>query len=168
MNDGAEDFDWNEVDEDVLKLLISNADAFLQAQLDIALASDQRSMSFASVMAAISIGVTGAVVSDIGLPPMPFLASAIFFVIATVAGMLAARPTRIHLPGFDPNYIGTKKFLKSSKHEALSKELYTKSQMIEESRLMIRTSQKLYVGGLYAGCIGGALSTISAFYLHLC
>ena len=62
-DDQTADVDWSNVTEKMSRMILERGDTCLKAQLDIALASDRRALTVASVFATVGVGIIGAVIT---------------------------------------------------------------------------------------------------------
>lgn len=167
-SEADEEWDWSEVDPAILERILHNADEKLRAQFDAAQNSDQRSMTFASIMAAAAAAALGVALAAPGYSPLAVGAavSGLFFLISAILCGLSAMPFGMHYPGDDPSkFLDTPGFFNGTKPEVFAREIYMKDQDIKENKEKIERVLKKYKCGLIAG-IGSPLfaGLISIFY----
>lgn len=107
MSDEAGEWrDWSAVPSEMVKLVHSQAELYLQSQLQSALASDARATTFASIVASVSAAVfAGCIALWDKLEGDAFrggLATAIVLLLAACGGAWAARPIDFFMPGTRP------------------------------------------------------------------
>jgi hypothetical protein len=103
----AEDVDWSNVSDDMAKLILERGETYLKAQLEIALASDRRALTIASVFVTVGIGLIGAVITYFEKThSWPILLSGFVTAACAVIGAIyafwAARPIPFFHPGNHP------------------------------------------------------------------
>ncbi|HXG99519.1 MAG TPA: hypothetical protein VNI79_03775 [Sphingomicrobium sp.] len=106
MTDLAEGIDWTGTSEDMVREVLAQGEAFLQAQFQSALAADQRATTLASILVTISVAVfAGALavwesVPDDALYAVSTIAAVLLLAAASAAW--AARPIDFWYPGMRP------------------------------------------------------------------
>lgn len=100
--------DWSGVKLEMARQIFEQGEKVLQAQLEIALASDQRATAIASLFAAVGTAVAaGAFTYWDKNSDTPILAAGIVTSVVMIMGALrslwAARPVPFHTPGNHPN-----------------------------------------------------------------
>lgn len=102
----ADDLQWNRVSEKMARTILEQGRAYLQAQLDISLASDRRAITIATVFTTVSTGVLGVTISQAGSNISLLsagLAISLFMLIAAAHGFYAARSITFFAPGNHPS-----------------------------------------------------------------
>jgi hypothetical protein len=95
-------------DLEMLVEVVRLGESFLSAQMQSAVASDTRAMTFATVLAAIVAGAVGALATliasniKLGLHVISLVMFCLFMIFALRAAVHAARPTRFSFPGNNP------------------------------------------------------------------
>lgn len=106
MSDELSDIDWRGTDEKMVREIYSQAQAFSQAQLQSALASDQRAMTFAAILVTLSAaGVAAAAALYEKLPHDALIGIGVMaftLLIAATFAAWAARPIDFFYPGSRP------------------------------------------------------------------
>ncbi|WP_294122088.1 hypothetical protein [Sphingomonas sp.] len=101
-----EGVDWTGVSEPMVRQILAHGDMFLQAQLQSAIASDQRATTLAGMLATLSAAAFAAAVAlwgKISVDGMAgLLTMAIFQLIAALCSAWAARPIDFFIPGSRP------------------------------------------------------------------
>lgn len=103
--------DWAKVDDEIARQIVRHGELQVQAQLQTALAADQRSMTFSAVMAALTTLALGAALAilsdetptrDVGIP---MLVVGTVFVLSLFFAVLSARPIEFVFPGNHPKQL---------------------------------------------------------------
>lgn len=99
--------DWGGVNEQTARTILEQGDRFLQAQLTMSLASDQRAMVMATIMVAFASALLVAGFGYLDNPAhAPLATSAIFMAVAQILGawfcIWSARPLKFAAPGSEP------------------------------------------------------------------
>lgn len=102
-----EGVDWSDVPEEMARQIMTQGETYMQAQLQVALASDQRAITMASIFAAIGTAVIAAAVGSWeSLHSLPLLVSGLlggaFTLAGTAACLWAARNVSFFFPGNHP------------------------------------------------------------------
>lgn len=173
VSEADEELDWSTIDAAILERILHNADEKLRAQFDAAQNSDQRSMTFASIMAAATAAAFGVALTAPGYSPLAVgaAASGVFFLISAILCALSAMPFGMHYPGDDPlTFLDTPGFFNGTKSQVFVREIYMKDEKIKENKKKIECALKKYKYGLYAGVgspLFAAIISIS-YYLWAC
>lgn len=98
---------WSNVSEKMAQTILERGETYLQAQLDISLASDRRALTVASVFATVGIGVTGAAITYFDkTKSWPILLSGLVTAGCVLVGACyafwSARPIFFFAPGNHP------------------------------------------------------------------
>ena len=107
MSDQADAIDWTGVEEAMARQILAQGEIYLRAQLDTALASDQRATTMGSVVAAIASALLAGSIAywdKAGSNPVLLagIATAIVLLISAGFCMWAARPVDFYYPGNQP------------------------------------------------------------------
>lgn len=109
MTDVDQGVDWTGVDIEMARQIHSQGEAYLKAQLQAAIASDQRAVTMASILAATSLAFLAATLAgwqatkDGGLLASG-VAVAITLLLGAACGVWAAKPVSFWFPGNDPEH----------------------------------------------------------------
>jgi len=102
------DLDWSDVSEDMARQILHQGEIHMAAQLQAALASDQRATTSASLFAGFATALLGAVLAYSKAHPSDSalfvggVVSVAFLVMAAILCFLAARPVNFYWPGNNP------------------------------------------------------------------
>lgn len=107
MSDHETNLDWSNVDVEMARQILHQGETFLRAQLDAALASDQRAMTSASIFIGFATAVLGAGLAQFGsTSDYPLLIGASvgsgFMYWASICCFISARPVDFYYPGNHP------------------------------------------------------------------
>lgn len=101
--------DWATADPETVRFIHSQAEVHLQAQLQCALASDQRATTFGSILASVSAAVFAGAIALWDRLESDALAGglcmAVLLLIAAAFGAWAARPIDFFVPGARPEQL---------------------------------------------------------------
>jgi hypothetical protein len=157
-------------DKKMLDEILRQAELFLQAQLTIALASDQRSLVFSSVIAGLVTILIGGGISILTQNPhsefviIPFIPMLLFLIVAMIIGLFSSRPIKFRVVGNNPKQwvddINEGKSLHTAKAETAA--LYWRA--IEENHQSLATNARLLRFALrwtFAGVLAGFLGLLT-------
>lgn len=152
--------------EEMLNEIIREAEIFLDSQLRAGLASDQRAITFSSVVAAATAVLLGAFVTIAAtneaalskvLPLVPVI---LFFMISMVCAFLVCRPTTFRYAGSNPRHwlddITSKRKLKI----ALAGQAYLYAKGISENDCLLSRNASLMRYALISAALGVVFSFI--------
>lgn len=109
MSDQDDQIDWTAADSETARFIHSQAEIHLQAQLQCALASDQRATTFGSILASVSAAVFAGVIAlweELERDALVGgLCMAALLLIAAAFGAWAARPIDFFVPGARPDQL---------------------------------------------------------------
>lgn len=156
---------------EMLQEVIREAELYLTYQVQLALASDQRALTFSSVVGAVLAGVIGsiAVLHSTGTDPALILPWAIPLIICGGVSLLfaitASRPVDFATPGNNPRVWAEDIEAGQSLHQSLAEmvALYERS-ITDNSEVMIANARAMTIalrwsaGGLFLGCLGSIVA----------
>ncbi len=108
MTSGPSDIDWSGVSLDTVRQIHSEGQVYLSAQLQAAIAADQRAVTMASVLAAtaaalVAAGVAVFQTAQDGRALSACIAAGLVLLFAAACGAWAARPIAFWFPGNTPS-----------------------------------------------------------------
>lgn len=101
------DIDWTGVNADLTTTILREGETFLDAQLRVAVASDQRAITCANLFLTLAGVLVVATVTYFGVEKdssavWPIGVGVAFLVVGALACLQAARPVKFHFPGSHP------------------------------------------------------------------
>ncbi len=107
MSEANEDVDWTNVSEDMARQILAQGELYLQGQVQLALAADQRATTAASIFASTAAAVVAAFIafwddSQDRTALLSGLIGAAFLMTGALAAAWAARPVNFEITGNHP------------------------------------------------------------------
>lgn len=156
----ADQINWNDVAEDMARHIAQQGEMFLQAQLQISLASDQRAVTAASVFATFATAVLGVTLAywdtDIPLMLAGLTASAAMGT-GAMLGFWSARPITVYVPGNHPEQWWSCR--DAGMAEALGMESENYQNRIEHNARCLESNGKIF----FRGMVVAVSAPLSAF-----
>jgi hypothetical protein len=153
-------------DEPMIREIIREAESFLEAQLKVGLASDQRAMTFAGILAAITSVLVGGTASMVAakIAIWPHILAVVGLGMGLFPGLIfalmAARATEFYYSGNNPRLWKTDVEKKQSLIRSLSGQaaLYAKGiaeniRILDDNHLNLRRAQLSVSLGIAVGAI---------------
>jgi hypothetical protein len=152
----VEEKDWSDVDVEMARQILHQGETFLKAQLDVALASDRRAITAASIFITFATAILGAALANFvargsaSLLVAGIAASAFMFFGAFFA-FNAARPVTFYFPGNHPMEWWSCR--KAALQEALGGEAENYQTRIESNeRVLAENAERLGFAMRFAVC----------------
>ena len=165
--------DWSPVERDMRLHIVQNAATYLDGQIGLATAADQRASTLAGVFAAAGTALIAAVVAFATttitglthpyLMIMAALVCAFCFLVAGFLCMASALPVDMYLPGTQPedwygDVAAARKY-----DDCLASEAEIVQEKINDNRLIIKRNARLYKFGILLGIGAPVLGLITGF-----
>lgn len=167
---------WQKVELELVKEILREGESYLQAQLSLALAADQRSSVvaglFTAAAAAIIAGLITLASSEHPSHPLAIYAGGTVSVTLLIAGaslcIWAARPVNFYVSGNEP-----KKWYKDVEaprelRVLLGEQAQLYQEMIEDNNKALRRNSQLFLAGGIAGIAAPVAGAIIWGILRLC
>jgi hypothetical protein len=163
MTEVADGIDWTGVSEPMARQIMTQGETFLQAQLQAALAADQRATTMSSVFVTLSTAIAaggiafGQSVADQGIVTGSLVCS-FALLIAAGFGAWAARPIDFYFPGNQPSqwYQGRKVALS----KMLGGEAENYEARIEYNNGELAANQAAIYRGFWVGLVSPLLGVL--------
>lgn len=165
MSDPSIEASLKSANDEQLRQMLAQAEAYLNAQLQIGIAADQRALVFAGFIAATVVAVAGGACAILLKGGLPFLG---YLGFATAAGMMislalavhAARPVSFEYPGNSPSawiedVTGKKPIVQSMREQAshYAGMIQTNNATLSGNCLLLRLSQLVALVTLATGSL---------------
>jgi hypothetical protein len=170
--------EWLAIKDDMRKRILENGQIYIQNQIGLATAADQRAASLAAAFSAAATAVLAALVAVIGLAnpamahPIPIIAAgiltSILFLVSAGLCITALFPKLVWLPGSEPEswYVDVEKNLPLEK--CLFAEVTFLQEKIVDNRTMLQNNAINFkcgtIIGLLAPLIGGIVWAVIFYW----
>jgi hypothetical protein len=164
------DPDWTDVTQDMRLHIVQNATNYIDGQIRLATAADQRASALAGVFTAAGTALIAAMIAfgtgalKEPLHPYPMLAAgsacAASFLLAGFFCIFSALPVDMYLPGGQPKTWDCDIKLKRPYDDCLKEEASNLQDKINDNRVIIKRNAALFRVGALFGIAGPAVGLV--------
>jgi hypothetical protein len=152
--------DWKNIPSDIAREIARHGELRVNALMTVAIAADQRAMTFASSMAAAATATLAAGIASVAastLPSnlfLPCMMATLCFWIACVLSAMQARPNLFFPPGNHPkNLYGDAEYLAGPLSQSLGWDAENYQEIIEQNEACLKKNGRLMKAAIWIAAL---------------